>query len=168
MTASIYAFEVGQGDCHMIVADREAIIIDAGPPSSPITEFLLRYGYRVKLLVLTHNDKDHSGGAARLLTELGHLGRIDSFGSLQDRRKNSEAYRAHAIALELWKKKLLPHIWRAEIDQGPKQVAILAKDYALSLLHPAYVDNLEALGQYDRPAAGRHRTCAVLRLCDSS
>jgi competence protein ComEC len=168
MAPYIYTFEVGQGDCHVVLVGREAIVIDAGPAGSPVSSFLLRFGYRVKCLILTHNDADHSYGAFRLLAELGNLGRIDSFGSLQDRPSNAIATRPIALAMELNKKQLIPHLWRLEIDREPKIVARLGGTYTLSLLHPTYHDNLVALGQHDRRPTGPNRTSAVLRLCDES
>jgi beta-lactamase superfamily II metal-dependent hydrolase len=167
MSASIYAFEVGQGDCHIIVAGRAAIVIDAGPGNSPAIDFLIRYGYQVEHLILTHNDSDHSTGALRLLTELGKAGRISSFGSLQDRPFNKQANRVIAMAMELADKRLL-NLWRLEIGLEPTVLSILNGDYTLSLLHPTYIDNLKAIGQYDRRAEGPNRTSAVLRLSDKA
>lgn len=168
MAPYIYAFEVGQGDCHLILLGREAIVIDAGPAGSPVLSFLLRFGYTIRCLILTHNDADHSSGAFRLLAELGNLGRIKSFGSLQDRPSNAKANRTIALAAELCKKGLIPHLWRLEIDQEPKVVARLGQSYELFLLHPRYQDNLAAIGQYDMPPLNPNRTSAVLRLCDAS
>jgi beta-lactamase superfamily II metal-dependent hydrolase len=167
MAPSIYAFEVGHGDCHLIVADREAIVIDAGPANSSVIEFLSRYGYRVKSLILTHNDSDHSAGALRFLGELGEAGRIDFFWSLQDRTPNARVNRVIARAMELEKKKLI-RMFRLEIDSEPKTIAQLGTKYILSLLHPAYTDNLNALGHGGRRPEGPNRTSAVLRLTDVS
>jgi beta-lactamase superfamily II metal-dependent hydrolase len=164
----IYTFEVGQGDCHVILLNREAIVIDAGPAGSPILSFLKRFGYRVKCLILTHNDADHSAGAFRLLVELGRSGRIDSFGSLQDRAPNATANRTIALAMELYEKQLIRRLWRLEIDREAKIVAQLGGTHTLSLLHPTYHDNLAGLGQHERRPTGPNRTSAVLRLCDVS
>jgi beta-lactamase superfamily II metal-dependent hydrolase len=167
MTASIYAFDVGQGDCHMIVAGREAIVIDAGPANSPAVDFLKRYGYNIKILILTHNDADHSTGAIKLLAELGETGRIDCVASLQDRASNKQANRAIAMAMELEDRGLL-QTWRLETGRDPKIIMEFDDGYTLSLLHPTYKDNLEAIGQHDRRGEGPNRTSAVLRLCDKS
>jgi beta-lactamase superfamily II metal-dependent hydrolase len=164
----IYTLEVGQGDCHLILLNREAIVIDAGPANSPALSFLLRYGYRVSCLILTHNDADHSAGAFRLLAELGKSGRIDSFGSLQDRAPNAKANRTIALAMELYEKRLIRRMWRLENECDAKIVARLGGTYTLSLLHPTYYDNLSSLGQHDKRAAGPNRSSAVLRLCDNS
>jgi Metallo-beta-lactamase superfamily len=168
MGPCIYTFEVGQGDCHFILLDREAIVIDAGPAGSPALSFLLRFGYRVKCLILTHNDADHATGAFRLLAELGALGRIDSFGSLQDRAPNARANRTIALAMELHAKGLIRRMWRLEVERDAKIVARLGRGYVLSLLHPTYRDNLVALGQNDKRPDGPNRSSAVLRLCDHS
>lgn len=168
MAPYIYTFEVGQGDCHLILLDREAIIVDVGPVGSPVLPFLLRFGYRVKCLILTHNDADHCAGALQLLAELGKLRQIDSFGSLQDRAPNLNANRTIALAMELYEEGFIPSLWRLEIEQEAKIVARLGGAYALSLLHPTYHDNLAALGQHRRKPAGPNRASAVLRLCDGS
>jgi hypothetical protein len=164
----IYTFEVGQGDCHLILLDREAIVIDAGPAGTPVLPFLLRFGYIVKCLILTHNDADHSSGALRLVAELGKLGRIDSFGSLQDRAPNASANRTIALAMELYEKRFIRDLWRLEIEREAKIVARLGGTYTLSLLHPTYYDNLAAVGQHERRPAGPNRASAVLRLCDGA
>lgn len=165
MGPSIYTFEVGQGDCHLILLNREAIVIDAGPTGSPALSFLLRHGYRVRCLILTHNDADHSAGAFKLLAELGKLGRIDSFGSLQDRAPNARANRTIGLAMELYEKGLIRKLWRLEVQRKANRVARLGT-YTLSLLHPTYHESLMALGQGDRRAEGPNRASAVLRLCD--
>jgi competence protein ComEC len=168
MGPSIYTFEVGQGDCHVILLGREAIVIDAGPASSPVLSFLLRFGYRVKCLILTHNDADHSAGAFRLLAELGTLGRIDSFGSLQDRAPNAKANRTIALAMELHERGLIRRLWRLEVERNRKIVARLGGAYPLWLLHPTYWDSLIAIGQDDNRPEGPNRASAVLRLCDET
>jgi competence protein ComEC len=63
--------DVGQGDATLIQWRRSAILVDAGPPDGPILERLRHAGVRrLDLLVVTHAQADHDGGAAAVLRTL--------------------------------------------------------------------------------------------------
>jgi competence protein ComEC len=63
--------DVGQGDATLIQWRRSAILIDTGPPDGPILARLRHAGVRrLDLLVVTHAQADHDGGAAAVLRTL--------------------------------------------------------------------------------------------------
>jgi competence protein ComEC len=63
--------DVGQGDATLIQWRQSAILVDTGPPDGPILRRLRHAGVRrLDLLVVTHAQADHDGGAAAVLGEL--------------------------------------------------------------------------------------------------
>lgn len=77
-TVEIVAVDVGQGDAIAVRSPAGRwILVDAGPPwegdaaGTPVVRALRRRGvHRLELLVLTHPDLDHVGGAAAVLATL--------------------------------------------------------------------------------------------------
>jgi competence protein ComEC len=66
------ACDVGQGDAMLIRSDDQTALIDTGPEPDPLAACLDELGIdRLDLLVLTHFDLDHVGGADAV------LGRVD-------------------------------------------------------------------------------------------
>jgi competence protein ComEC len=60
--------DVGQGDATLIQAPQGAMLVDEGPPEARVARQLRRLGVReLALLVLTHPQRDHVGGAAEVL-----------------------------------------------------------------------------------------------------
>lgn len=84
---SFYFFDVGQGDATLIRTPDGCILVDAGPDAAE-EELLLRLEqlgvHRLRLLILTHADEDHIGGADGVLRELCvdevWMGADDEFG----------------------------------------------------------------------------------------
>ena len=67
------ALNVGKADCLLLTAGRFHMLVDTGESqtAAQVTAWLTAQGVgRIHLLVLTHNDKDHIGGAAQLLRSL--------------------------------------------------------------------------------------------------
>jgi competence protein ComEC len=63
--------DVGQGDATLIQWRRSAILVDTGPPDGPVLAHLRHAGVRrLDLLVVTHAQADHDGGAAAVLHAL--------------------------------------------------------------------------------------------------
>ncbi len=55
-------WDVGQGDCTVLrLPDGKLLIIDTGPPDSPLVEWLAARPEQIYGIVLTHNDEDHAG-----------------------------------------------------------------------------------------------------------
>jgi competence protein ComEC len=60
--------DVGQGDATLIQHRRTSVLVDSGPPDGGIVGRLRRAGVRrLDLLVVTHAQADHEGGAAAVL-----------------------------------------------------------------------------------------------------
>ncbi|WP_091234318.1 ComEC/Rec2 family competence protein [Microbacterium sp. 3J1] len=69
---SIAACDIGQGDAILLKSDGEVALIDTGPEPGPLDDCLRSLGIdRIDVLVLTHFDLDHVGGAAAV------TGRVD-------------------------------------------------------------------------------------------
>jgi competence protein ComEC len=69
LPAECWFMDVGQGlSTIALLGEGRAIVIDAGPAGSSVPlELLKRYAQTIELLVLSHNHKDHDGGAARII-----------------------------------------------------------------------------------------------------
>lgn len=65
---SIAACDVGQGDAIVVRSEAHVALIDTGPEPEALARCLASLGVdRIELLVLTHFDLDHAGGASTLL-----------------------------------------------------------------------------------------------------
>jgi competence protein ComEC len=63
--------DVGQGDAALLQVKQGAVLVDQGPPEARIVRQLARLGIeKLALVVLTHPQRDHVGGAADLLRSL--------------------------------------------------------------------------------------------------
>ena len=64
----ITALDVGQGDAILLQVPEGSVLVDQGPPEADVAGQLARLGVRrLAALVLTHPQRDHIGGAARVL-----------------------------------------------------------------------------------------------------
>jgi competence protein ComEC len=63
--------DVGQGDAALLQVGGGAVLVDQGPPEARVAEQIRSLGVRrLALLVLTHPQRDHVGGAADVLERL--------------------------------------------------------------------------------------------------
>jgi competence protein ComEC len=63
--------DVGQGDGALIQVPEGAVLVDEGPPEADVAGQLGRLGIkRLAMIVLTHPQRDHVGGAAKVLDRL--------------------------------------------------------------------------------------------------
>jgi competence protein ComEC len=63
--------DVGQGDGVLLQAPGGAVLVDEGPPEADVAGQLRKMGVRdLSLVVLTHPQRDHVGGAAKVLERL--------------------------------------------------------------------------------------------------
>jgi competence protein ComEC len=63
--------DVGQGDSALVEAPGGAVLVDEGPPEADVAGQLRRLGLQsLTAIVLTHPQRDHIGGAARVLDRL--------------------------------------------------------------------------------------------------
>lgn len=75
---TVYCFKAGKADAHLIYGDDWAVLIDCGEKGfgKDILKYMETNGIeRLDYLVITHFDKDHVGGAAKVLkeTEVGEV-----------------------------------------------------------------------------------------------
>jgi competence protein ComEC len=60
--------DVGQGDAILLQVPEGSILVDQGPPEAEVDDQVRRLGVRrLALVVLTHPQRDHVGGAAEVL-----------------------------------------------------------------------------------------------------
>ena len=89
--------DVGQGDGALIQVPGGAVLVDEGPPEADVASQLRRLGVKsVSLIVLTHPQRDHVGGAAHVLEKL-------SVGAVLDPaipKQNPDEHAARAAAGE--------------------------------------------------------------------
>jgi competence protein ComEC len=67
----ITALDVGQGDSILLQVPEGNVLVDEGPPEANVAAQLGRLGVRrLAAIVLTHPQRDHVGGAARVIARL--------------------------------------------------------------------------------------------------
>jgi competence protein ComEC len=67
----VTALDIGQGDAVLLQTPTGSVLVDQGPPEGRAADQLARMGVRVLgLLVLTHPQRDHVGGAAEVLERI--------------------------------------------------------------------------------------------------
>jgi len=67
-TVRVSFLDVGQGDATLLQSDGHAALVDSGPPGAGVVERLRQSGVeRLDLLVATHAQADHLGGADEVL-----------------------------------------------------------------------------------------------------
>ena len=141
-----YALDVGQGNaCAFLLDRRRCVVIDAGPSGAVMDALLASLGAeRVEVVVVTHNDADHSRGIGAILRRYHRT--IGSIYFLQDRpvpeiRWLSELRASMGQRL----RPLLKKFRRLETGEA---AATIWRDgqtgASLQLLYPPFWDNLEA------------------------
>ena len=85
-SVELYCVDVGQGTCNVLVLrNRRAVVIDCGPRARELLTLLKRCCVEwIERLIISHNDSDHSGGAAALLD--AYRSRIGEIWFVQDSR----------------------------------------------------------------------------------
>ncbi len=94
-TVRVSFLDVGQGDATLLQSDGHAALVDSGPPGSGIVERLRQSGVeRLDLLVATHAQADHLGGADEVLEAMPVAALLDG----RDRVVESEGKAMEASA----------------------------------------------------------------------
>jgi beta-lactamase superfamily II metal-dependent hydrolase len=143
MVAECFFLDVGQGTSNVVLlGGRRAIVIDCGRSARIPLELLRRYVDHIVALMISHNDRDHHGGAAALITAYPNA--IDRVYFLQDRP--IERLRLFAVVQDALARGLLTaEPVRLERGDGPSVIyADDTVDLSLEVLFPRFVDNLTA------------------------
>lgn len=119
--------DVGQGQCVTLLSDGEAIAVDCGgsdenAAGDELADYLNQLGiFRLKLLVLTHYDSDHTNGVAELLERM----RVETIAA-----PDVEDDNAHREALEKTARQHRVNWERITVDQkepfGEAQARVFA------------------------------------------
>jgi competence protein ComEC len=136
--------DIGQGDATLIQERRTSVLVDTGPPDGGVVARLRHAGVRrLDLLVVTHAQADHDGGAAAVLRAMpvgmlldGRDGVRDPLGlrmAAEARRRHvpvaapaaGETLRAGRIALRVLSP--VPEAPEAHAGVDPNQRAIVAE-----------------------------------------
>ncbi len=94
----VHFIDVGKADAILVIADGEAMLIDAGyaKASQVVVNYLKGQGVtKLKYVILTHGDKDHVGGMAAVLSEFA----VEKL-LLSPKTENSEEYQAMKNVIE--------------------------------------------------------------------
>ncbi|TML08209.1 MAG: MBL fold metallo-hydrolase [Actinobacteria bacterium] len=90
--------DVGQGDATLIQAGGRAVLVDAGPPGDHIASLVRGEGARrLDLLVVTHAQADHEGGAPEVLSQIPVTAVLDG-GSVQAAARAHQTRRLRPLA----------------------------------------------------------------------
>jgi competence protein ComEC len=133
--------DVGQGDATLIEDRGHAVLVDTGPPDGPILDRLREERImRLDLLVTTHPQIDHDGGAAAVLGAypVGTLLDGDDGRPTPDHRAILAAARAHAT------KVLAPDVGE-EVRAGRIKVDVLWPHREAAALHAGEDPNTRAI-----------------------
>ena len=92
--------DVGQGDGALLQVPGGAVLVDEGPPEADMAGQLRRLGVKtISMIVLTHPQRDHVGGAANVLDELRVGTVLDPAipSHSEDERSALSAARSHGV-----------------------------------------------------------------------
>lgn len=84
-TLRIGFLDIGQGDATVVQSGAHAMLVDSGPPDGPVVDRLRALGIRrLDVLVGTHAQADHIGGADRVLRALPVAAVLDGRDGVRD------------------------------------------------------------------------------------
>jgi competence protein ComEC len=131
-------WDVGQGDASVItLPDGRLIIIDVGPPDSPLQHWLARSSQRIYALVLTHNHEDHVGCLPSILKQC--QGRIERVFCTQSRHGNHDYEKMILTALVRRAEKGEFQLEMLQVNAPAVQPVLLQRnteDLAIYCCHP--------------------------------
>jgi beta-lactamase superfamily II metal-dependent hydrolase len=110
-------WDVGQGDCSVLrLPDGKLLIIDTGPPDSPLVEWLAARSEPIHGIVLTHNDEDHAGCFQDLLERFPS--RFENVFLLLDRNPRDTSAKQILGSASRWAKRHKGCLHNLETNQG--------------------------------------------------
>ena len=147
-----YFLDVGQGHSTVIILPNDrAIVIDGGSSADVPLWWLRSQGVkRLELVLVSHNDADHSGGIAGILAAYANHGELGRLLFVQDRNP-SEIRWLTAVReglAEPMVQRILAAARRLEVSERG-QVAWESGDASLRIYYPSFIANLDAQGRSD-------------------
>ncbi len=142
---NLYVLDVGKGNSVVLVDTKGVIVIDAGSQADLLT-FLIDHNINtVDVLLLSHADQDHIGGAINLLASKEVV--VKSVYLNSDAKQKSKTWnRLLRILWDAFKRNrlyfepsLTPHL-NGKLDQGDVAVEILAPNQYLAARSPGSKD----------------------------
>jgi competence protein ComEC len=98
----IALLDVGQGDATLVQSGGRAMLVDSGPPDGPVLERLRHLGIRrLDVLVGTHAQADHIGGADRVLRAMPVAAVLDGRDGVREQQGDELARAAAATGARL-------------------------------------------------------------------
>jgi len=151
-TIRVSFLDIGQGDATLLQSEGHAVLVDSGPPGAGVVDRLREEGIdRLDLIVATHAQADHLGGADEVLRAMpvgalldGRDGVVDPEGmqmAAAARARQMQVItpsagsviKVGAIELEIWSPRASTHP-SPGADPNQRAVVILARGAGLALL----------------------------------
>lgn len=133
--------DVGQGDATLLQDRDRSVLIDAGLPDAGIVGLLRRAGVRrLDLLVVTHAETDHAGGAAAVLASVPVAAVLDGRDGVM--RPAGEAFAATAAARGV---PLIPGHAGQDLRLGELELRVLWPRAEAAALHAGSNPNERAI-----------------------
>ncbi|HEW97639.1 MAG: MBL fold protein [Candidatus Parabeggiatoa sp. nov. 3] len=143
---NLYILDVGKGNSAVLLDTKGVIVIDAGSQANLLTFLLAHNINTVDVLLLSHADQDHIGGAINLLSSKEVL--VKSVYLNSDGKQKSKTWKR--LLRILWdgfkrnrlyfEPSLTPHL-NGKLDQGEVTIEILAPNQYLAALSPGNKDS---------------------------
>ena len=143
---NFYILDVGHGNSSVLVDTEGTVVFDAGPKAD-LLDFLTSHEiYKIDVLLLSHADRDHLGGAMALL--LSDEIKIKSVYLNSDSTKSSNAWNDLLWALMnshnsdelIFEPALTTHL-NGKLNQGSVNVEVLAPNQYIVAKGPGSADN---------------------------
>jgi competence protein ComEC len=143
---NLYVLDVGHGNSAVLLDTKGVVVIDAGSQAHLLT-FLLEHNINtVDVLLLSHADQDHIGGAINLLAS--KKVEVKSVYLNSDAKQTSKTWKR--LLRILWdaskrndlysEASLTPHL-NGKLDQGEVTLEILAPNQCIAALSPGNKDS---------------------------
>lgn len=136
-------WDVGQGNTSVLsVADGSLIIIDVGPRTGPLPDWLLRKPHRIRVIAITHNDSDHIGALTGIASDPQQ--QIETVYLLRDPKSDRNPRKFILQYRELMERKRRGATRVLTLCQGQRLWHDDTAELAVDVVYPDYFDNLEA------------------------
>jgi Metallo-beta-lactamase superfamily len=149
----VYFVDIGRGTSNLILlGGRRAIVIDCGQNSGALLQLLEQFRVdTIAQLVISHNHRDHVGGALATLTQ--YEGRIEQIGFVHDDVLFASKF-GRKIQKQIRDGTLRPaQLLRIESGPEPRYLyGTAGTSPTLRIFSPSFADNLQAIAEGDANA----------------